>query len=374
MIKSFNSFSDDIILDSLLNESIIYFSPRMRNHLMLMNNPISDKILNMEGTDFKDFDTTFIDVDIEGNVSFIPMKKAIKLLNDKFPYSTIDIDKSFDKEVADAIFKRDIENTNKIGIYTKNRNTIKIGKLVGRLFKGKLSDAEIEKFVNEFKASTTDKTEKISIVSGDDIKYWYNEEKYLEKRGTLGASCMADKPGYYFNIYAENPDTCRLVIMTIGDKLVARALLWKLNSIDGDGIDKNNKPDYFLDRVYSIEDYQIEKVKKYAISQGWAVRKYNRVFEKEFIEWATSKSTATQTYEVSMSVKVKKSEYKNSFPYMDTFIRYDHFNGLLWNDGDERKGGHILLSTAGGYRPSISRREVYINRFRDFIQRVQTTF
>jgi len=374
MIKNFSDFSDDVMFESLINESIIYFSPRMRDQLNRTNNDISKRLLEIEGTDLKNVDITFIDTDEEGDVSFITMANAMKLIKDKYPQATnADLDVSGNKDIADVVFHNDINtlragrSNGDTGVYIKSRNIIKIGKLVNRIFKGTLTSSDVEKFVNDFKASSVSRIEKIDIVSGESIRHWYNEENYLEKRGSLGSSCMANKPGKFFNIYAENPDTCSLVIMTIGDKLVARALLWKLNTIEGDGVNENNRPEYFLDRVYSVEDYQIEKIRRFALDKGWSIRKYNSGYERQYIYWGPVNNT--HGYRVSMSVKVKKSNYDNTFPYMDTFLRYDHFNGMLWNDENRRKGGHILQSTQGSYQESIPKRQVYINRFKDFFKK-----
>jgi hypothetical protein len=106
-------------------------------------------------------------------------------------------------------------------------------------------------------------------------------------------------------------------------------------------------------------------MRRFALDKNWAIRKWNSGHQYETIFW----KDINKSYTVSMSVKVKKSNYDNTFPYMDTFIRYDHFNGLLWNDGKRRKGGHILQSTQGGYKESIPKRQVYINRFKDFFKR-----
>lgn len=380
MIKNFKQFSSEFIFESVINESIVYFSPRMREQLVQIDSNISKRLLELEGTDVKNVDVTFIDSDRDGNVTFITMPNAMKLIKAKYPAATnADLDVSGDKQVADYVFANDMNSLDlgysngDTGVYIKSRNTIKIGKLVNRLFKGTLSNAEVEKFVNDFKSSIPSAKEKIDIVSGEMIRYWYDENNYFVKKGTLGNSCMANKPGKYFNIYAENPDTCNLLIMTVDNKLVARALVWKLNSTksadyadpSADGnINDNNRPEYFLDRVYSIEDYQVEKMRKFAIDKGWAVRKWNSGHQYESILWKN------KNYDhVSMSVKVKKSNYGDTFPYMDTFVRYDHFNGLLWNDEKRRKGGHILHSTQGGYDKSISRSRVYINKFKDFFKK-----
>lgn len=122
MIKNFNDFSDDIIFESLINESIIYFSPRMRDHLSRTNNEISKKLLEIEGTDLKNVDITFIDTDEEGDVSFITMANAMRLIKDKYPQATnADLDVSGNKDIADVVFHNDI-------------NTLRAGRTSGDLF------------------------------------------------------------------------------------------------------------------------------------------------------------------------------------------------------------------------------------------------
>ncbi len=372
MLHKFNQFSEELLLESTINESIIYFSPKMREQLNRVNNDISKKLLELEGQDIPNVDVTFIDCDVEGNVTFITMANAIKLIKDKYPEATnADLDVSGNKQVADYVYLNDMNAKSygrangDTGVYIKSRNTIKIGKLVNKVFKGTLKASEVENFVNDFKASSPSNIEKIELVSGESIKYWYDTVNYQSTKGTLGSSCMGGKDKSFFNLYSENKDTCSLLIMTVDGKLVARALVWKLNSIESKPGEKelsefDLKPVYFLDRVYSIEDYQVEKMRRFAIDKGWAIRKDSSVYSNDRIIW---KGT---TYEVDMSVKVKKSNYGNTFPYMDTFRRYNHFNGTLHNDDLKRKGGHILQSTQGGYDKSISRSKMYINRFKDF--------
>ncbi len=173
---------------------------------------------------------------------------------------------------------------------------------------------------------------------------------------------MGDKHSSFFNIYSENPESCGLAIMTIGDKLVARALVWKLNSIKSNGDKLIDKPEYFMDRIYYTDDYQLVTMKNFAKEKGWSFRKSYDYDNKDLIIFND------KDYKVSMSVKVKKSNYDDTYPYMDTFSRYDHFSGLLWNDKIRRKGGHILVSTQGTFEPSISKRKMYINRFKDLFK------
>ena len=69
----------------------------------------------------------------------------------------------------------------------------------------------------------------------------------------------------FFDIYTQNPETVNLLIMKSGDKIVARALVWKL---------KTTKPQlgftYYMDRVYSVRDHQVKVMMAFAEKQGWA--------------------------------------------------------------------------------------------------------
>jgi len=194
---------------------------------------------------------------------------------------------------------------------------------------------------------------KISNIGGDN---------YNNISGTLGHSCMNDKK--FFDIYTKNPDICKLLILKIDGKISARALLWKLDSIkiDGDRLVKftESKPEFFLDRVYAIKDYQITKLRDYAHKEGWAMGESNQGLSND-IMWKNFRY-----YPVIMSVKVKKLDY-GDYPYLDTFRRYDHTTGHLWNDDYHSKGGHILSGTQGNYEKSISKRRIYIKRFKDKI-------
>lgn len=355
-MKDFNEY----IFESYLAESILYFSPKFRNQLSAMgDNKIAKNILDIEKTDIKQ-DITLIDIDKDDNyLSFIPMANAQKVIDEFHPgVSDGNISTNGNTEATDYLWR----NRNVGGIapvYSKGRNLIKIGKFVNKVLNNKYSNSEIEKFVNLFKATSPDKREIFDIVSGKDIEYWYDKKRYLRKSGTLWNSCMADKKGV-FDLYTNNPETCKLLILKEDDKLLARALLWKINKITLPG--GKIESDYFLDRVYSAEDYQVEKIRKYAEKNGWVIRGTNASWD-----YGEVKYNGRVYHDVKISVKVKPVEYKK-YPYLDTLARYDSRKGLLHNDDIREKGGHILRSTWGEYTPSLSRHRVMINRFNDFIR------
>jgi hypothetical protein len=135
-----------------------------------------------------------------------------------------------------------------------------------------------------------------------------------------------------------------MLILKEDDKIIGRALVWKLASIRRMGEVIENV-EYFMDRQYTIKESDVQKFRNYAIDKGWTYKSYNNHH---------SYSTVTingENKNVSMSVKVKDKDY-NRYPYMDTFRRYDVSNGVLHNDDEQDsdyKGQYILEDTGGGY-------------------------
>ena len=87
----------------------------------------------------------------------------------------------------------------------------------------------------------------------------------------------------YLNIYVENPEIIRLLIYKDdNDKILGRALIWKLNAYN----DLDNKAPYFMDRVYTIDDATKKLFKDFAVTQKWAFRTsstYHRTKEVTFL-------------------------------------------------------------------------------------------
>ena len=80
MIIKYNEF----LLENLINESILYYSPKVRDIISKIESPISDELKKLERTDTPK-DVTFIDLDKEGYISFTTMKSAEKNLLDNSP-------------------------------------------------------------------------------------------------------------------------------------------------------------------------------------------------------------------------------------------------------------------------------------------------
>lgn len=346
----------ELLFESLLSESLVYYSPVLRNKLIHMgkSNTIAKKLVDTEGKYIKS-DLTFIDIGEEGYFSFIQMDKAMKMIKDVYPRaSDAKIDQYFDTDTSDILYRYDVSGAvHRSEIYIKSRNQIRIGKAVKKLLSGKYSDFEIEEFVNLFK-STQVKPGDISIVSGYDIIEWYKIKNYYSSAGsTLVNSCMNDSE--YMKLYSNNPEVCKLLIMTVGGKLVARSLVWELSSsnIPGD-------PKFFMDRVYYINDKELSYMKEFARDQGWSYRSYNGHSHLDEVTYNNQKYK-----DIKMTVKVKPAFYKK-YPYLDTFKKYLPESGILLNN-DCKDNGILLNRTDGTYGKTINKTGILqrlMNRFK----------
>lgn len=348
MLNKYQSFIENYFLESIINESIIYYSPDLRKVITKLSktNSIAQDLLSVETTDIKP-DITFVDLDKEGYLSFSTMRNAKKNITDKFPH--IDwIDTKVDIGIADELWSLDKRGSSRAtGLYTKSRNQVGIGKFVNKIFPNKYNDKEREEFVNSFKSTIEKSGEQFQIVEGDDIAYWYNYQNYKEKSGTLGNSCMCEKPASFFDIYTKNPEICKMLILVEDDKLIGRALLWKVTKYRKIGGDFEG-PEWFMDRQYTIKESDIQKFRTYADEQGWAYKTNNNHHSFASITWKG------ETFSVSMRIQLKNKTY-GRYPYMDTFRRLDPDTGILYNDEEDDNEGHYLLhDTSGGYDETSS--------------------
>jgi len=360
MLSNYNSFVEDFILESLINETYLYFVKDFKDSLYKIStkSQIAKDLIDAEYRDVKP-DMTFISLsDKEGYVSFTTLRNLKRNIEKSFAEwaKGQNLDDERVKKVLDTMLDKiekgetsqsDVNFMFKeYDLGTKSRNDSKIGRLVNSLLPGKYSDKEIEEFVNLFKASKEISGERFEIVSGKDIEFWYNNQNYAEMTGTLGNSCMAQKRNI-FNIYVNNPDVCRLLVLLNEDnKLIGRALIWKLEKMN---IVKDEDPGFFMDRQYTIKDSDVEKFRDYAKKEGWSYKSYNNHHSFGTVNYKG------EDRNVDMVIQVGRigGDYDYSrYPYMDTFRRYDPRIGKLYNDDDqesEQEGCYILEDTGGGY-------------------------
>jgi hypothetical protein len=346
----------------LILESLLYYSPGFKSILSRIEDPIAKDIISMEGENITQ-DITFIDIDKDGVVTFAPMAKSIKKIND-FLDSPSEMDTIYNIVDNDDMYRFDSQGLGP-DVYSGNRNQIKIGKLVNKILGKKYNDSQIENFVNKLKANLETK-QMFDIISGIDIRNTYDVKRHAYRgKGSLGNSCMNTHD--FFDLYTENEDVCRMLVLREfhedGYKIVGRALVWKLKSCIGSKNSKNDgekiEAKYLLDRIYTSDEYLEHKFIEYSKKQNWAYKTY------QGYGWRKEITFQNRLYNADMSVKVKPGEY-NVYPYMDTFTRLDVSSGTLYNDNDIDKQGHILNSTQGTYTLKFYPKKNLIKKFRDY--------
>jgi len=335
----------EFILEKFITESALYLSPVLNSVLDKIDSPIAKEFVSMIGTDIKP-DVTFLDLgEKDGELTFTTMRNAKKKLQEIYPN-----DDHFVKSIEDpsisgvsrewwAPYTAKMLKEKEPEFWTQSRNPIKIGRLINQVFPGKYTAVDVEKFVNQFKAATSAKVgESFVMVEGSDIEKYYWHENYKEMAGDLGRSCMARKKKF-FNIYVQNSEVCRLLVLLEDDKVIGRSLIWKL--------DRNNVSNeivYFMDRQYTILQSDVVKFTNYAKKNGWAYKTYNNHHSYSNITFNGEEKNC------DIVVKVKVEDY-DQYPYMDTLKRFDPKTGELFNDidKDDHEGQYLLEDTDGDY-------------------------
>jgi hypothetical protein len=335
----------EFILEKFITESALYLSPVLNSVLDKIDSPIAKEFVSMIGTDIKP-DVTFLDLgEKDGELTFTTMRNAKKKLQEIYPN-----DDHFVKSIEDpsisgvsrewwAPYTAKMLKEKEPEFWTQSRNPIKIGRLINQVFPGKYTAVDVEKFVNQFKAATSAKVgESFVMVEGSDIEKYYWHENYKEMAGDLGRSCMARKKKF-FNIYVQNSEVCRLLVLLEDDKVIGRSLIWKL--------DRNNVSNeivYFMDRQYTILQSDVVKFTNYAKENGWAYKTYNNHHSYSNITFNGEEKNC------DIVVKVKVEDY-DQYPYMDTLKRFDPKTGELFNDidKDDHEGQYLLEDTDGDY-------------------------
>ena len=337
MISKYSSF----LLEKAINESTLYVSPTILKRLQGIDSEIARDLIAQLGQDIKP-DATFLDEsEKEGELTFITMKNAIKKLSEIYPndenfIKNVEMPNTGDKRHYSKLVAKQLKDFEP-QFWKQSRNPIKVGRLVNQIFPGKYTAPEVEAFVNMFKSSDTKETQRFILVDGEEIEKYYWHENYKVMSGDLGKSCMAKKK--FFDIYVQNPEVCKLLVLLEGDLVIGRSLIWTLDSND-----KNENIECFMDRQYTIEQSDVLKFTDYAKEKGWAYKTHNNHHSYSGVTYNGEHLSC------EMAVKVKPKDY-DEYPYMDTFKRYDQKTGLLFNDEDKdgNEGQYILEDTGGGY-------------------------
>lgn len=323
----------------LLNESVFILSDdltKIMNMLSQSNDYAIERISNM----FIDMDV----VDLDTNISYLDITDNNGLLSFLNP------------EKAEK-FRKENDLTIKELLNKLKGNKVRLGRLVrkiadiyikyngwkedgGMYTRYKFTDEEIEKFVNEFK-STYDFYKKgtgdFEIVSGNKILFAYDESNYYEVKGTLSGSCMRyDDCQEYLQFYVDNGVEL-LVLWGPNNKVMARALIWKLT---------NDKK--FMDRVYYNRDSDLNLFIKYAQENNFLYKEENNSSPGKIMLPDDDYSTP-QTLQLEVNVyTIRYSDRVDSrFPYADTLKYYYWREGKLKNWRDSSNYYVTLEDTEG---------------------------
>jgi hypothetical protein len=295
----------------------LVLSDRLVGLLRNINDPIAKKLLFFNNN--SDFGFPISYIDITDNENFVTFTSS---------------DKINDNSIGNVLGGSDTYDWN------KNRNRLKIGKMINRILPN--TPRNIEIFVNKYKSEYNDLFDVDSdfqIVDGENIRKYYYYKYYSSGGGSLNKSCMRhDNCQPYFDFYVMNDDIVKMLILKDkdGETIIGRALIWDLKDY---GIT-------LMDRVYTtLDTYQFTFI-KYAIKNGWWYKNTMTPDEKFF-----KLPNGKKEYK-DFKVKLKDVEY-TYFPYLDTFKYYNIKEKYITNSDEEYKNNKyivILRRTNGEYR------------------------
>jgi len=376
-LTNFNDFLFNKILEELnvkVNELEIILSPRLRNVLKEVDHKIAHDLLELHKDSKREYKKTFIDLGTTPDkVSFIQSNKVPELIEPEIVHGPFkrnpkfqlppnwakepDLRTSDQKSLGDFDFVEDtwvnpwIQDKNHIldlheiqfsdknhPVWHKTRSEVKVGRFISQMFpdtylvnvkagdRKKLPE-DVESFVNMFIAVVESKSKMIVVVEGEDIKSFYNCKKYYKDMGTLGGSCMKDpEKSHQFDIYVKNPEKIKMLVLfpeDIRDKIIGRALLWKLDKVGG----KKVTDKYFMDRIYTASDSDQYMYIDYAKANGYYY-KSQQTFGSEYDiihPNGDSKRTILET-------NLEPIDYDNKYPYTDTMQYYNPETGHISNN------------------------------------------
>ena len=201
------------------------------------------------------------------------------------------------------------------------------------------------------------------------------EGLHIGEKSDINASCMQGKPAKYFEIYTdlnEEESTIKMAILTQGNEIIARSLIW-INKAAAD-IDRRKKQrpkDFYIDRIYTktqdhraetqtqlytdlIKYFNIETNSNYFAPDGSeptnlillpAAQNIYNIKDAYTAQINTTKRILTPNTP-PFDVELNSDAY-NYYPYADTF---QHFNTDSQTISSDQSSGSEMLrleSTSG---------------------------
>jgi hypothetical protein len=324
----YRDFIDSQFLDLIL-EAEVYSSDRFLKRLEGTKDTkigmILYKIFKEESyIDIDQLPQNYIDVSPDGigdRITFISDRKAWDLDDDESPYMTNG--------------RSDIKIGRFVNGFLKKPEVIELISDKFDIYNFSYTDKDLEEFINSYKSTMELENLEFELVSGSDIQDWYSLDLYASKSGTLGGSCMKKSPRSYFKIYKEN-ENCRLLILLDknSNKITGRALVWKMEKSPCGA-------KYFMDRVYTNNDYDINRFIEYAKSKDWMYKSRMKS------DPTNSISFTWRGEEISGRVVVKLRIWEfRKYPYMDTLKFLNTKRGFLTNAPNNTR--HKYLNSTEG--------------------------
>ena len=162
-------------------------------------------------------------------------------------------------------------------VFKRSRQEIRLGRAIRLLltaYSVPVTDAQIELFVNDYRAAfsiANNVFSRFEIVEGAQLLYWYHRSRYeFPHQGMLGSSCQAVGREDWLQIYIDNPQTVKLLILkseNTDEKIIGRALLWTLD--DGR---------ILMDQIYTSKDSDTRVFREYADAKGYVQINYRETF------------------------------------------------------------------------------------------------
>lgn len=269
---------------------------------ILLRDNVYDAIVALKGNPIADFI-----LDLASKTSYVP---GDDLIGDYFETGDKAVDFPKDVKNIDILDIDDKTPTKFKTMFFKGEKLMtqetKIGKVINALI-GKFNPTEIETFVRLLSTIKTNINEQpfiIKTVDNEKIPFYYMNKNYIKpnSRSELGNSCMNGSMCQSFvSFYSYFPDTIKMLVMLDpNEKLIARALLWKLD---------NGK--MYLDRIYGETKISMDLLHKYALENG--------------IKLTHRLNNGSQD-DLVVTLKTKYPDWENlEYPYLDTFT-YGYVN------------------------------------------------
>lgn len=341
-LTNFDDFLFNMLFESSKMPMAFKLSRRLTRLIETINSPISREILEIAAYSpakeitFVDYDETDIN-----KFTYILSNKLFDFISTKHSKE----DHYSVQKLANLYYNQGGDSE----IWNVHRTSSRIGAFVNKIFPKKYTEKEVESFVNAVKAKRTQQFERFKIVKGSDIPKYYLESNYdsrADERTPLGNSCMRyNKCEKYMDFYVQN-NIEMVVLMSDDDdqkdKIAGRAILWTIKNIDGESVDRK-----FMDRIYTISEYDTQSFKDYATKNGWLYKKGQNRYPNESICDPINGGNCKPITMITSNT-YKKTKY---FPYLDTMCFFYWQDGYLSNEGelvDDRSEQPYFLQNAQG--------------------------